>query len=326
MDARLFSRSGHDIWRLIEGAMFRLVALAVTLAVAAPAAISEEIATAPAKPTSAVTRPASPSEELNTLLMHATFRVFGKAKADPQKLSFGTVFVMGIPRKNEPNVANIVLITAAHVLEDILGDTAIINLRKPTADGSYVEFAYSLPIRAQGKPLYVKHSVADVAAMYADLPDEVPITGLAPDALVTDETLRNLEFHPGDEAFTLGFPQFAATPGAFPIIRTGRIASYPLTPMRSVKQVYFDLLLYGGNSGGPVYYSFLNRKMKQQLHFGLWQGVLGLVSQKSESRLPEFAGASLNLGIVVPAVFIQETIDLLPPWTEPPTGSVLKPQ
>jgi hypothetical protein len=84
----------------------------------------------------------------------------------------------------------------------------------------------------------------------------------------------------------------------------------------------FDLFLHGGNSGGPVYYSYSNRTFKGAIHFGVAQGILGLVIQQASSPAPEHVDSPLNLGLVVPAVFIQETLDRLPPpaqlTTRPP--------
>jgi len=261
-----------------------------------------------------VTRPAAPSDEINTLLMHTTFRIHGPARGNPtRQVAFGTVFVMGLPRPENPTISNIVLVTAAHVLDDIAGDVATLMLRKPNQDGTYSEFPFDLPIRSGGSPLYTRHPTEDVAAMYADLPDQVPMSGLPPAFLATDHMLTDIEVHPGDEAFVLGFPLGVGTPGGFPVLRTGRIASYPLTPMRSVKNIVFDLFLYGGNSGGPVYYSYSNRTFKGAIHFGVAQGILGIVTQQATSPEPELANSPLNLGLVVPAVLIQETLDRLPP-------------
>jgi hypothetical protein len=159
--------------------------------------------------------------------------------------------------------------------------------------------------------------------MYGNFPDEVPMTGLSPDYLVTDKSLEEIEFHPGDEAYILGFPAAVSTEGGFPILRTGRIASYPLTPMKAVKQWAFDAHIFGGNSGGPVYFNSVNRYFKDQIHFGIARGILGLVTQEVQSVFPKFANRDLDYGIVVPAQFIRETIDLLPPplseeGTQPP--------
>ena len=76
-------------------------------------------------------------------------------------------------------------------------------------------------------------------------------------------------------------------------------------------QIYFDLFLYGGNRS-KIYYLYINRYFKGQIHWGGWQGMLGLVTQSANSRLPEFSDKSLNFGTVVPAPFIRETINMLP--------------
>jgi hypothetical protein len=273
-------------------------------------------------PTTTVTRAPSPSEELNTLLMHATFLISGPAAGLPGGISFGTVFVMGIPFKENPKIAHLVLVTAAHVLVGIAGDNASLQLRRRNDDGTYGAFLYQFPIWKAGRPLYVRHPTEDVAVMYADLPDEVPITGLPPDFLATDKSLEDLEVHPGDEAFILGFPAAASIDGGFPISRVGHIASYPLTPMRIVKKWAFDAHILNGNSGGPVYFTYVNRIFKGQLHFGVGQGVLGLVIQDVRSLLPEFANRDLNYGFVVPAQFIRETIEMLPAPPDEATGSI----
>jgi len=243
--------------------------------------------------------------------MHATFLLVGPTKV-PNQISFGTVFVMGIPYKHDPKSAHIVIVTAAHVFEGIAGDVATIQLRRKSNDGTYSTFGYQLPIRKNGTLLYTRHPTADVAVMYADLPDEVPMSGLGPDFLVTNKSLEEIEFHPGDEAFILGFPAMVSTPGAFPILRTGRIASFPLTPMETVKEWAFDAHIFNGNSGGPVYFTSVNRFFNNQVHFGVARGILGLVTQERRSLLPEFATRDLDYGVVVPAKFIKETIDMLP--------------
>jgi trypsin-like peptidase len=267
-------------------------------------------------------RPPAPSEELNTILMHATFSILGQKRNEPGKVAFGTVFIMGIPFKSDPKTAHIVLVTAAHVLDDIGSDQATLMVRRKNDDGTYTAFPHMVPIRTNGHPLYVKHTSADVAAMYVDLPDEVPITGLPPDFLADDKRLEEIDLHPGDEAFVLGFPLFASGPGGFPILRSGHIASFPLTPMKNVKQFHFDLFIFGGNSGGPVYYSFVNRFFKGHIQLGVFQGLLGLVIQETRSALPGFTDKALNFGVVVPAAFIRETIDMLPALPDDVTGSV----
>jgi hypothetical protein len=263
--------------------------------------------------TSVAQRPLSPSVELNTLLMHATFRIQGPKKGESNKISFGTVFIMGIPITANSTSANIVLVTAAHVLDDIGGEVATLIVRRKNKDGTYTAYPFNIAIRSGGRPLYVTHKTADVSAMYTNLPEDVPITGLSPSFLPDDKRLEEIELHPGDEAFVLGFPLSLGIPGGFPMLRSGRIASFPLTPMKTVGRFFFDVLLFGGNSGGPVYYTYNNRVSKGVVRTGVVQGVLGLVTQERRSNIPEFKDRSLSFGVVVPAAFIREAIDMLPP-------------
>jgi hypothetical protein len=148
---------------------------------------------------------------------------------------------------------------------------------------------------------------------------------LSPDFLVTDKSLEDIEFHPGDEAYILGFPAMVSTQGGFPILRTGRIASYPLTPMNVIKQWAFDAHIFNGNSGGPVYFTSVNRLFKNQVHLGVARGILGLVIQEGHSILPEFANRDLDYGVVVPAQFIRETLEMLPPPPPEKTADPGKP-
>lgn len=278
---------------------------------AIPYLIGAALAANPALGTAEVQRAPAPSTELNTLLMHSTFLILGQSREDVRKKSFGTIFAMALPKKDTPNEGTIVIVTAAHVLNDIVGDEAVILARRPRLDKTYEAFEAKIAIRKNGAPLYVTHPTADVAVMYGNLPDEVPMTGATPEFLASDERLDNVEVHPGDEINVLGFPLAAATPGGFPVLRSARIASYPITPSKIVKNIFVDLFLYPGNSGGPAYFTFVNRVYKNQIHLGVEQGLLGLVIQETKSALPEFKEKSLNLGVIGPAIFIREAIDLL---------------
>jgi hypothetical protein len=174
-----------------------------------------------------VALPPSPSEEINTVFMHSTFRISGVSKSDPNKTSFGTVFIMGVPLKDNPKISSAVLVAANHVLNDIGTDEATLLVRRGNAEGTYTAYPYNIRIYERGKPLYVHHNTADVAAMYVDLPSDIPLTAVPPSFLVDDKILEDIDLHPGDEAFCLGFPLAASSPGGFPILCTGHIASYP---------------------------------------------------------------------------------------------------
>jgi len=254
----------------------------------------------------------APNDELNTLLMHATFEVYGPAAGQRGMTALGTVFFMGMPIKGDDQHASAVLVTAAHVLDEIGGDAATILLRRKSTDGSYVPFPFPFKIRNNGVPLYVKHDTADVAAMYMTVPKDLPITLLTPDFLADDKRIEELGIHPGDEVFCLGFPFSTGGPGGFPFLRAGRLASYPITPARDVKEWAIDALVQPGNSGGPVYFFYENRKFGDGVRFRFDRGVLGLVIQQINSGIPEFRDKTINYGFIVPAQFIRETLDKLP--------------
>jgi len=270
----------------------------------------------PSTPPALTYLPAAPSDEINTLLMHATFLIYGKQKNHPDKIVTGTIFVMAVQNKDDAEHGVAVLITAAHVLDDIGDSIATLVVRRKNSDDTYAAYETKIPIRDNDRNLYVKHPSSDVAAMYVELPTDVNITGLPLSFLADDKKIEELDLHPGDEVFCLGFPLATSTFGGFPILRKGYLASYPLTPTKLIGKIGIDLPIFGGNSGGPIYFYYTNRVVHGSMQLGTWQrGVLGLVTQSTNSPFPEYKDERLGFGIMVPAVFIRETIDLLPPPT-----------
>ncbi len=215
---------------------------------------------------------------------------------------------MAAAREEKDRIAPAILVSAAHVLDDIAGETASLLVRRPNSDGTYAAFSHIIRIRHAGAPLYVKHAEVDVAALPVDLPDDVVITGLSPEFLADDEIAKT--FHPGDQIFCLGFPLSVATPGGFPILRMGYIASYPLTPLRFVKQIELDISLFPGNSGGPAYFFFPDARRDGPPQTPS-HGLLGLVVQSDRYSGPEFGNRSVTFGVILPAPFIRDAIELL---------------
>ncbi|MBW1796016.1 MAG: hypothetical protein JRJ38_16600 [Deltaproteobacteria bacterium] len=126
------------------------------------------------------------------------------------------------------------MITAAHVLESIKGDKATLYLREETETKSFKTLKHKIDIREKGKQLWVRHPTADVAAMYVGVPGraaDVPL--LHDEFLITENALKEWEIHPGDELLCLGYPfGISANEAGFPILRSGKIASYPLIPTK----------------------------------------------------------------------------------------------
>ncbi len=255
--------------------------------------------------------------EMSTILMQSTYLISGTYANNPQLQSQGTAFIVGKPVPGDAGQSYFVLVTAAHVVEQMSGEIATLSLRVPRDNGSYQLVPQGVRIRNGDKPAYVKHPDADVVAMYAPLPSGYKQPLLSETLLVDDATLNQFEIHPGDILYCLGYPLGAGSPSGFPILRSGPIASYPLTPSKAQKAFYFDFHVFPGNSGGPVYFVDQNRRYGGSTHIGeTVHFVVGLVTQMvSASAQP------LDVAVVVPSAYIRETVDMLPvlPTAEPPT-------
>ena len=165
------------------------------------------------------------SQELNTILMESTFRIHGPAKTDPKnKIFFGTAFVVARPIPTSPGRGYAVMVTAAHVLDGIAGDEAILLLREKQADNIFKAHPFRLKIRNEGKDLFVRHQDADVAAMYISVPEVAKFSPVTVNYFANDDIFESLEIHPGDELHCLGFPLGAAANDiGFSILRGGKI-------------------------------------------------------------------------------------------------------
>lgn len=252
------------------------------------------------------------NNELNSIMMETTFLISGPSKKENGKAAIGTGFILGKPAA-DGSTSYFVLVTAAHVFEDIDGDTATINPRIRQPDGSYVAEARTIKIRTSGKKNYAMHSQVDVAAIYVGLPEQFAKIAIVSQAvLATDADLKKYEIHPGDELLCLGYPLGAAGPHGFPILRSGKIASFPLIPAQTHRNWWFDFRVFGGNSGGPVYFVDRSRSYGGETRLGeTIQIMIGLVT----SQVSADSGAGpreLQLGVVIPALFIRETMDMLP--------------
>ena len=257
---------------------------------------------------------AAVAPDINTILMRSTYRIVG------ENGKVGTMFILGRP--SSTGRSQYVLLTAAHVLEDMTGDSAIVFLRLKEGD-KYIKKPYRYQIRQDGKPLWIKHSEADVAAMFISLPRGHDILLASTEILSTDKILEEFEMYPGRELKVLGFPLgFESSAGGFPILRTGSIASFPLIPARDLKTFLMDFRIFEGNSGGPVYFHDPDwHKRGGGLIVGPQevQIILGLVSKQltmtrtTRSYMEETTKIyPLSIAEIVHGKLIRETIDLLP--------------
>ena len=157
-----------------------------------------------------------------------------------------------------------ILVTANHVFDDIAGDFAIVYLTQKQADGTFIKLPHQIQIRKNGANLWTKHPTADIATMLFPLANTfvAAIDGIVNvDWLAGDASFQNLDLQPGDELSCLGFPfGLESNEAGFPILRSGKIASFPVYPTKVAPRLLLDIRIFGGNSGGPVFYDYASRR------------------------------------------------------------------
>jgi hypothetical protein len=255
------------------------------------------------------------------LLMESTFKIEGKTKEE--KTSFGTCFVILRTFPDNPKWGWSVLITADHVLSDTSADEATIYLRRKLDSWVHVKSPWTIKIRDKGRPLWIRHPEVDIAAMIISLPKDILDSQkwLNEDLLRGDDVYKIEDIRPGDELMCLGYPLgIESNSAGFPVLRSGRIASYPVYPSSIVKSYFYDVPVYGGNSGGPVFFDFRKRQIPG-LPPEQWVdviGVAGIIIQDVSSTVhtesyfeTTIRKNPLGLAIVVPAEFIKQTVDML---------------
>jgi len=246
-------------------------------------------------------------DDFHTKMMNATIEIVGPAGQNSRAVASGSAFVVGKPSGNQ--ILGVV-VTAAHVLEGISGDYANFVVR--TTEGGQIKTVQARQrIRREGRPVWVKHPDADVAAMYGDWPSNIFTNWISPDQIADDEFFSQYEIHPGDEVFVVGYPQGALINDfGFAILRSGHIASYPLTPAEKVRSFAVDVRVFAGNSGSPVYLSNNGRYFGGVMQVtASVNAVLGIVTQQV---LAASTTEPLGVARVVYGQFIKETIDRLP--------------
>jgi S1-C subfamily serine protease len=203
-----------------------------------------------------------------------------------------------------------ILVTANHVFDKMPGANARVGYRIANDDGSWSYSPQSLKIRdAKGHALWTHHPSRDVAAIAITAPEAFAKAAIPEDYLAADDTFSRYQVGAGDQMMTLGFPRgLAANSAGFPILRAGRVASYPIAPAKIFPTFLLDFSVFPGNSGGPVFMSGparhamdANGQGGQDVEF-----IAGLLTQQVELN-----SERLDIGIVTNARFIRETIGLI---------------
>lgn len=216
----------------------------------------------------------------------------------------GTGFLVSIAHDDRP--PEVVLVTAAHVLEKMHASEARIGWRIKGANGEWFYKPSQLQIRGKLGPLWVQHPTQDVALIPIDVPPSNQDGVISESMLADEETFADYKISPGDEMMTLGYPHgLSANNQGFPILRAGRVASYPLGPIASYPTFLIDLTAVPGNSGGPVFMTDKSNR-NPDTEIGAVAFITGILTRQVEQDTQR-----LELGLVTHAIFVRQTIDLL---------------
>lgn len=246
---------------------------------------------------------AAPVWDLTVGLINATVQLDQPSGEGTRTV--GTGFLIQAPRPD--GSARVVLVTAAHVLERMPMAEARIGWRAASTDGSWRFDPEPLRIRDRNaEPLWYQPSGHDVAAMEIFAPEAFARAAIPLAWLAEAYSFDTWQVGPGDELLSLGFPRgLSANRAGFPILRVGRVASWPVSPVTAFPTFLLDFTVFPGNSGGPVFWTPTARKrpgaVEPEHPF-----IAGILTQEVLVR-----DERLEIGVVTHAVFIREAIALL---------------
>lgn len=244
--------------------------------------------------------------DLAVELIHATVQL--EQPLGDGTRTVGTGFLISTPGPGgQPRT---ILVTANHVLEKMPSANARIGYRIANADGSWSYSPQQLKIRdPKGGELWTHHPTRDVAVMEIKAPAEFAKAAIPLNYLAADETFTSYNISAGDEMMALGFPRgLSANQAGFPILRSGKVASYPIAPAKQFPTFLLDFSVFPGNSGGPVFVSQARPRggVTQVAEKGDPGFIAGLLTQQVELN-----SERLEIGIVTHAKYVRETIALL---------------
>lgn len=210
----------------------------------------------------------------------------------------GTGFIVACRDGRAPGGMVPVVVTSVHVLETVGRGPLMLGVRVPDPQGEpQVAVLQFQPQRGRQR-FYARHPHQDLAAFALQLPGD--FADLAAIQSFLDErslARRAGTLRAGAEVFFLGFPEvLPGTAGAFPILRTGRVASYPIGSSAADGLFVVNADVYPGDSGGPVFTA--GRGGRPEL--------VGMIIRRIGTDAKQFS----HLAIAVDASAIRETLAL----------------
>lgn len=245
----------------------------------------------------------APTWDLTVGLINATVQI--DQPNDDGTRRVGTGFLIDAPRPDgQPRT---VLVTAAHVLDGMAKPDARIGWRVQMPEGRWRFAPEPVRIRSEeGQAVWTRHPERDIAVMEVSAPPAFARAALPLNWLADRDAFDRWQVGPGDEMLTLGYPHgYSANTAGFAILKTGRIASWPLTPIDAFPSFLLDFAVFPGNSGGPVFWVPSARRASSTA-MPDHPYIAGILAQEMRVR-----GESTGIGFVIHAAYIREAMALL---------------
>lgn len=246
-------------------------------------------------------------DDLNMAILGATFKI-EQMQDDGKKMSgTGWLVNLGGERsffKKQTNKNKIALVTAHHVLDIMKKSTISLHWRRLDENGVWHREPEEIKIRdANNNQLWYNHPEKDVAVILVNPPHGPRAAALPFNSLMTEKSLKDRDITLGDELLALGYPKgLSANDLGFPILRSGRVASYPIWPLKQFPTFLMDFSVFPGNSGGPVYISEGSGGSSKYRHSD-GHFIAGMLTQ--QVNLDQI---NLEIGIVLHSNFIRDTL------------------
>lgn len=237
-------------------------------------------------------------DDINMAVLHATYKI--EQQQQKGNYTIGTCWLVKVA--GEANDAKIALVTAYHVLDMMKETHATIVLRIFDENGKWQKMPMQFQIREQnGNALWLTHPERDIATLWIEVPNYIKEHALDINLLADEKSIKNLNIGLGDELLALGYPKGLAANGyGFPILRSGRVSSYPIIPILEFPSFLMDFSVFAGNSGGPVYIDFNENNKKKNKAKSL---IMGIIAQQVNHE-----NERLEIGIVLHASFVRDLL------------------
>lgn len=240
-------------------------------------------------------------DDLNMTMLGATFKLEQVLKTGP--VIVGTGWLVKV--SGDADDGKFALVTAYHVFDQMKENMVKVHWRRVDENGKWHREPSDIQIRDEnGHQLWLTHPERDIAALWVNAPDQCRENAIPFKALADEKALKSYEVTIGDELLALGYPRgLSANDIGFAILRSGRVASYPIWPVKDFPTFLMDFSVFTGNSGGPVYMSERLRKRTSQSKPDEAHFVAGILTQQVNLN-----NEQLDIGVVVHSAFVRDLL------------------